>query len=215
MIKFKSLPTKIKFFSRLLLVPPIINLTSAAELYCNYKTRTDWWAIDNIYFCDQDSDLFLTKFDTSLTAVNGQHSPGSSNSDVKGYRVYEKRLHYFPGKLSNFFKNLEFIAIWDAELMEIHQKDLAPYTDLRILSIWKNKLEILERNLFRYNTKLEYIGLGQNRIKFVEGRIFNHLKKLHSLHFDGNVCVSRQVGDDKHEVWDLVEEIEDQCTNLW
>ncbi|KAL7011119.1 hypothetical protein ACKWTF_014097 [Chironomus riparius] len=193
----------------------LMSLTSAAELSCEYKTNTDWWAINNVYFCDQDTDLFVTKFNSNLTGVNGRHSNGKSNSDVIGYRVYEKRLHYFPAKLSNFFPNLEFIAIWDAELMEIRQRDLAPFTDLRILSIWKNKLETLEKNLFKFKTKLEYIGLGQNRIKFVDGRIFNHLKNLYSLHFDGNVCASRQVGDDKHEVWDLVEEIEDQCTNLW
>jgi len=157
----------------------------------------------------------VTKFNSNLTTVNGKHSNGNSNSDVKGYRVYEKLLQYSPENLANFFPNLEFIAIWDAELLEIHQRDLQPYANLRILSIWKNKIEILEKNILKFNPKLEYIGLGQNRIKFVDGRIFNHLKKLYSLHFDGNVCVSRQVGDDKHEVWDLVEEIEDQCTKLW
>ena len=131
---------------------------------------------------------------------------------MKGFRVEKKDCKYFPGKLSNFFPNLEFLAIWEAGLSEVHQRNLAPFTELRILSFFGNDLQVLERNLLKFNTKLEYIGLGRNQIKFIEGRIFNHLKNLHSLHFDLNVCASRQVGGNRHDVWDMVEELEEKCS---
>lgn len=146
-----------------------------------------------------------------LDRVEGFHREGFTNSDVRGFRSSGKRLETFPQGLENFFNNLEFIAIWTSGLKAIHREDLAPFKKLRILSIWENDIEYLEKGLLEFNTELEYIGFGKNRIQYVDGKVFNHLRKLHTLHFDNNPCLSRQVQGDREEVWDLVEEIAEKC----
>jgi hypothetical protein len=166
--------------------------------------------VNHVYFCEQTENLELSRND-SVHEVRGEHFENHQNSDVRGLRVYEKKLHYFPRGIDRHFGNLQFLAIWTTGLKEIHSEDLAPFTKLTVLSIWDNEIEMLERDLLKTNTELEYIGLGKNRIKFVDGKVFNHLTKLHTLHFDNNDCVSRQVAGDKQQVLDLIEEIEGRC----
>ncbi|KAG5669388.1 hypothetical protein PVAND_017275 [Polypedilum vanderplanki] len=203
-------------FQRLVLPLLIILFTSSQvsslELNCNYKFHTNWWAVDNIYFCEQTTSLVTTPNDI-VDKIHGEHKENYGNNDVKGFRVDDKTMNYFPKGIDKFFPNLQFIAIWTTELKEIRQSDLAPFTKLRILSIWNNQIEVLEKDLLQFNTEIEYIGFGKNNIKFVDGKIFNHLRKLHTFHFDGNDCVSRQVAGNKHEVWDLTEEIEERCSD--
>lgn len=118
---------------------------------------------------------------------------------------------YLPKGLDKFFENLEFLAIWTAELKEIHAEDLAPFTKLRILSIWENEIEFLEKDLMKFNTKIEYIGFGKNRIQYVDPSVFDPLTRLHTLHFDGNDCYSKQVAGNRIGVLKLIDEINEHC----
>jgi hypothetical protein len=122
-------------------------------------------------------------------------------------------MSYLPKGIDKFFDNLEFLAIWTAGLEKIHAEDLAPFTELRILSIWENKIEFLEKNLMKFNTKIEYIGFGKNRIQYVDSNVFHPLKRLHTLHFDGNDCYSKQVAGNRAGVLKMIEEINEHCSS--
>lgn len=186
--------------------------TLAYELTCLYRTQTDWWAINNVYFCDMKNDL-NGETNTVITEVKGDQLAGYSNADVIGFRAYKKKLHYFPQGLDKYFDadKIQFIAIWSTGLKKIQQTDLSPFKNVRILSLWDNDFEVIEHNLLKFNPRIEYIGLGKNKIKFVDGNVFGHLNNLHTLHIDGNVCVSDAAVSDKEKLLDLLKEIEEKC----
>lgn len=96
-------------------------------------------------------------------------------------------------------------------MKEIYQSDLSPFKKLTILSLWDNDFTVIPRDLLKFNPEIQYIGLGKNKIKFIEGNVFGNLKKLHTLHLDGNECISRQVADDRRQVLDLIEEVKEKC----
>lgn len=196
-----------------MLISVISTTTLALQLTCRYKTQTNWWAIDNVYFCDLKYDL-ATIEPNDVVTVNGCQSYGKSNADVVGFRANNKQLPYFPNGLNDYFdaEKIEFIAVWEAGLKEIHQSDLAPFTKLRILSLWANDFEVIERDLLKFNPQIEYIGLGKNKIKFIDGDVFGHLNALHTLHIDGNQCISRQVAGDRDAVLGLLDEIKENCS---
>lgn len=184
----------------------------AFELSCRYDTDTDWWAINNVYFCDLKNDVNITKL-SAITSVDGDQLDGYTSADVRGFRAYHRTLHFFPNDLNKFFnaEKIEFIAIWSTGLREIHQNDLSPFTKLKVLSLWDNDFDTIEYDLLKFNPLIEYIGLGKNKIKFVDGNVFDHLKNLHTLHIDGNTCISNAVAGNKNKVLDLVKEIKDKC----
>lgn len=192
----------------------ISSTTLAVELTCRYKTETNWWAINNIYFCELASDLETLKPNDVITSVNGRHLDDKCNSDVVGFRASNRQLEYFPKGLPNYFdaENIQFIAVWETGLKEIHQSDLSPFTSLRVLSLWANEFEYIEHDLLKFNPHIEYIGLGKNKIKLVDGNVFGHLKALHTLHIDGNKCISNQVAGDRNAILDLLNEIKEKCS---
>jgi len=181
------------------------------DLSCTYKFFTDWWAIDYAYFCEQNKAINITDPDTRIATVKGTHKELKSNSDVRGFRVNLQSMSYLPKGLDKLFNNLEFLAIWTAGLKEIHAEDLAPFTKLRILSIWENKIEYIEKDLMKFNTNIEYIGFGKNRIQYVDPNVFDPLTRLHTLHFDGNDCYSKQVAGNRIGVLKMINEISKHC----
>lgn len=187
--------------------------TLAFELTCRFKTDTDWWAINDVYFCDLKKDVEISKSTHVLTEIDGCHLNENTNADVVGFRASNKKLHLFPQGLDKYFvaEKIEFIAVWSTGLKEIHQRDLSPFTKLRILSLWDNDFEVIERDLLKFNPQIEYIGFGKNKIKFIDGNVFDHLNNLHTLHIDGNACISRQVAGDRRGVLGLIEEIKEKC----
>lgn len=150
-----------------------------------------------------------------VTEIDGCHLNGKSNADVVGFRASGKKLNYFPRGLHKYFdaEKIQFIAIWTTGLKEIHQSDLSPFTKLKVLSLWENDFEVIQRDLFKFNAEIEYIGLGKNKIKFIDGNVFDHLKHLHTLHIDGNQCISSQVAGDRPGILELITEIKEKCHN--
>ncbi|KAL7014330.1 hypothetical protein ACKWTF_015863 [Chironomus riparius] len=187
--------------------------TKTVDLSCTYKFFTDWWAIDYAYFCEQNQAVKIVDPDTRVAKVKGTHKELKDNSDVRGFRVNGQSMAYLPKGLNKFFDNLEFLAIWTTDLMEIHSEDLAQFTKLRILSIWENKIEYLEKDLMKFNPNIEYIGFGKNRIQYVDSNVFDPLTRLHTLHFDGNDCYSKQVAGDRIGVLKMIDEMNEHCNS--
>lgn len=185
----------------------------AYEIKCDYKTKTNWFAIDNVYFCDLANNVTISKCDNTVTAVTGRHLDGKSNADVVGFRSENKILHYFPRGLENFFiaAKFVFINVWSSGLKEIHEADLAPFTNLKFISFSKNDLVVVERDLFINNPQLEIIGFPRNKITTVDTNAFDHLNNLVSLYMDHNVCISKEVTRNRKRVLQLIEEMKIKC----
>lgn len=185
----------------------------AFRITCDYKTDTDWWAIADVYFCDVTLDVDISKSNEMVTEIIGSHLDYRSNDDVVGFRASYKKLNYFPHGLDKYFdaEKMKFIAVWSTGLKEIHQSDLFPFTGLRVLSLWDNDFEAIENDLFKFNPEIRYLGLGKNKIKFIDGNAFGPLKNLHTLHLDGNQCISKAAVGNKNQVLALIEEIKENC----
>lgn len=95
-----------------------------------------------------------------------------------------------PRHLSKYFKNIEVLTFKDADLVEIHEIDLASFTKLTHLDLSSNLIEVIEENLLKSNENLEKIDLNNNKIKFVHPGVFDHLKNLKYLDFKENQCDS-------------------------
>lgn len=185
----------------------------AVDLPCRYDKNTDWSVTDDVYYCDLNISLDIANTNTEFASLSGEHLNKSTNADVVGFRAYNKTLHYLPQGLEKYFRaeKIEFICIWSGGLKKIQQKDLSPFTKLKYFSVWLNDLIVIERNLFQFNPEIRYIELGRNRIKFIVGNVFSHLQHLQTLHLDGNICMSKDVSDNRLEVLELIKEIETRC----
>lgn len=195
----------------------ISSLALAYNIECEYKTKTDWYAIDNVYFCNIATNLskcaHVIDVDTTVTSVSGTHLDGKTNADVVGFRADGKTVNYFPHGLEKFFTpdKIVFINIWSSGLKEIHGEDLAPYTNVKFISFSDNDLEVIEPDLFKYNPKLEIIGFPKNKIKKVDTTVFDQLNGLVSLYMNKNACISKEVTRNRKKVLQLINEMKKKC----
>lgn len=188
----------------------------AIDLPCQYSVDTDWSVIDDVYFCDLTYDLNISNSNAVITSINGTHFDSQSNADVVGFRTYGKTLHYLPQGLGKHFnvENFKFLALWTTGLKEIHQRDLAPFTDMEYLSLHGNDLEVIESNLLKFNPNIKYIGLGENKIKFIDEYVFHSLKNLHSVYLDENVCISKTIRGRFKIQRELPKELKEKCNKM-
>lgn len=166
--------------------------TLAFELICQYKIKTNWDRLDNVYFCDVANNVSFIRPCDEVTNITGFQVKTRSNADVRGIRAEYKDIPYFPQGLGKYYDvgKFIFIRIIYGTLKEIHQKDLAPFKQLKIFTIHSNEIEVIERDLFRFNPLLEVINIGHNKIKFVDGNVFGHLNQLNTLWIDDCACIS-------------------------
>ncbi len=191
-----------------------IATTLAFEVTCNYKTKTDWRAIDNVYFCELKDDIESSKLkNDTVTSVTGCHLHSHYNRDVVGFRAENKTLRYFPQGLDNYFNGdkIEFIAVWSSGLKEICVNDFSPFINIRILSLWDNDIEVVKNDVFKFNLNLQYLTLGSNKIKIVDGNVFEPLQVLRTLYMGHNVCISKTATNDRAAVVEIINEIKEKC----
>ena len=166
----------------------ILQLTSvlladqSVTINCNFSSSSGWHIFDEIYTCEVDSiSSAIIEPNTLISAINGQHAVGKSNNDVRGFRVKNAVVNYFPKGLQKFFPNLIAISILSSNLKEVRQSDLSPFPQLKYLNFYNNNLKSVREDLFEFNKKLELIGLHYNEIKFVDVSIIQSLKNLRFL----------------------------------
>lgn len=102
------------------------------------------------------------------------------------------------------------MSIKYSKLREIHQYNLAPFTELIHLSLIGNDLQVIEEDLFKFNPRLMDISLEYNHIQHVEPNVFNELKELRNIYFNFNPCVMHTNYDQWMEV-NITSEIYENC----
>lgn len=113
----------------------------ALTIDCDY---TDYKQGDQqtLYQCNVKNVFKITQPDTIIESANGAHTKGRSDSMVEYIFINKKGIiNYFPSGLKEVFTKLLKIEITEVELMEIHQNDLKPFTDLEFLILDNNQLK--------------------------------------------------------------------------
>lgn len=194
------------------LLVSIIGGIQAIDWVCRYDEDTDWSPINDVYFCDLNESLAIPNPNTDVTSVTGDHADQKSLADVKGFRAYNKTLHYLPQGLEKYFvaDKIIFIAIWGTGLKEIRQIDLAPYTKMKFFSAFNNDVQVIEQDLFKFNKNIEFISLSKNKIKFIDGNAFQNLNHLVSLYLDDNECISKSSNGGVLVIY-FIKEIRQKC----
>ncbi|KAL7013002.1 hypothetical protein ACKWTF_015141 [Chironomus riparius] len=188
-----------------------IKFSISLDIYCEYE-KEDWgyMTIGSIYECEVASSLSVTQKDTQIGYVGGYHSWGFGISNVQGFHVQGKTMHYLPKGIAKFFANLIGLSVSGCELKEITQDDLKVFTKLKHAFLIKNEIEVIEADLFKFNPSLIYVNLNDNQIKEVHPTAFNGLTSLKALLMNNNKCIDSNA-DDNDLINKLIETMKDSC----
>jgi hypothetical protein len=149
--------------------------------------------------------------DEKLTEVSQNHLKSFKNIDVKLVNIDNQLYDKVPQNMDDFFPNLHGFFMQDCKLENITKTDLKPFAKLKYLSLYGNLLEVIENDLFEHTPDLVFINFTWNRLKHVGSNILDTLSKLKTASFYSNICISRDVLDDKTEMKELKHELLKKC----
>lgn len=156
----------------------------------------------------------MSRENRTISEVRGQHLGGKSHNGVHKIKASGKVLNFFPQNLTNYFKNLKFVEIYNANMSEITKDDLQQFGEnLKEISLSNNKIEVVEGDLFDATPNIEKINFSNNKIGFIETGAFGNLTKLRELSVANNPCT---VGSDyawngRDAILNLIERVEESC----
>lgn len=188
-----------------LLLISLAVLIDGVVVFCDFKNGSAYG-----YQCHVKYLQIKSKLDRTITDVAGDHLSGKSNDDVKFFNCVNHVVKYYPLNLTNTFKNLETVSIYNATLSEIHAEDLQQFGG-KLKKFWNqyNVIEVLEADLFKFTPNVELVSFSSNKIKHVDDGVFRDLKKLSALYLGGNLC--NYTANNRTSVLDLVPKIEGTC----
>ncbi|KAG5670802.1 hypothetical protein PVAND_001040 [Polypedilum vanderplanki] len=200
----------------LILLEIYISFSSAQiEITCHYEFISLPLFDHQIYTCSIFSNVTNVTYKTrDITAMKGQHLPGKTNDDVKGFLSDRNKIIYPVHKLTKYFKNLEAIKHRQTYLVDITNEDFEEFaTKLVYLQISKSYLEKIQKDLFIYNPNLKGIDLSNNRIIKFDPKVFDSLRNLEYLTVEGNTCIKKQ-NYDTNDVAKVINQIKSQCSDI-
>lgn len=133
-------------------------------------------------------NLNITKPQQVITKV--LPFPNQQDKSVNAFLVHNQNCEYFPN-ISDFFGNIEGIAIQKSNLRKITKKDLKGFKNLKSISLFGNRLKIIENELFRYNPKLELVSLFNNQLQPIFPSAFDNIINLKILYLNSNPCINQ------------------------
>lgn len=186
----------------------VVKFVACVVLECNFPSQSF------LYSCKVKSLEITSRDNRTITEVHGQHLGGKSHNGVQKIRASGRILNYFPLNLTNFFKNLKFIEIYNADMKEITKDDLQQFGDnLREISLQNNKIEVINGDLFDGTPNVEKITLNNNKIGFIESGSFGNLTKLRELSVANNPCTGGNdyAWNSRENVDKLIEKVLESC----
>lgn len=156
-----------------------------------YKLECSFVVIDmgfsrDLYTCDIKRFMRSNEEGGIVTAVNGKHDEGKTNSDVAALRVEYNSWKFVPNNIDKFFPHLETFQVLNSTLQKVSQQNFVGFSKMTAISLWKNKLTSIDENTFEKNLLLEGLYLSDNQIDVILPLTFAKLKKLKVLHLNGN-----------------------------
>lgn len=188
----------------------MIATVNCLKLNCNFKFKT-WPVIGNQYTC-LSNNLNVTQPNDLTTIVSGKHiAPNLSNFNVRAFDITRQTCLFVPGRVKNFFVNLELLNIVNSQLQTITSADLKPFTKLRVLQLSANSLHNLDNDLFENNLELVKIEFRDQKLKLIGYNILENLNQLSIGDFSNAGCLDFQVERGRGGIKDLKKEIRINC----
>lgn len=190
------------------------DLSNSATIECDYG-YTKQYVLGSTLQCDVYNDPDIKyKSSRSISTFKEYSMPKNMyRSDVKGFYVGKKTMHYFPEGLKNYFGNLELIYIYKCELKEIQKSDLMPFTKLVYFYSHYNSLTMIEEGLFDHNPNLQLVGFYEEKIIHIDPDVFDHLSSLNYFWFYYVPCIAQDIYDSRSEVLDAIKIIKAKCVS--
>lgn len=169
----------------LLLSERFFGFGDAFAVVCNFSPGR-FHIVGNVYTCS------VTKLENEWSPdieVRGDHRRHKTNSDLNFISSDGIKFHAMPKGFQKVFLNLVGLHIKDGGIRHLTQDDLEDYTNLTYLSLNMNNIEHLDSVVFEFNSKLEHISFVSNKLTSIGGSTLKPLTKLHSAHFNLNICI--------------------------
>lgn len=116
---------------------------------------------------------------------------------LKTIQLDENALTTVDKKTFSSNTGLETISMRANDIGSIHYKTFATLLELRELDLSFNRLRALRAELFKENHKLERLDVSSNSISHVDSAFFTALTSIEWACFEGNLCVSSWIAEDK------------------
>lgn len=125
----------------------------------------------NKYTCVVTSAL-ITKPETVVQSIEGDHIEGKSNRDVEAIAFRDAKVEYFPRGLNTVFPHLKSCFIRNCSLKKITKQDLVGLENLTSLGIVSCKVKSLPDDLLENMKQLKHISFEDNQIERLSSRVF-------------------------------------------
>lgn len=196
---------------KLLIFLAFFSTASSIIIECDFGNYNfEHWP-RRVYTCEVSS--YSDEGNKIVTAINGKHNDGKTNSDVDGLFLVlgRKNLDYLPTGFENFFPNLNLIVIRFGKIEKLKGDELKNYQNLEFFGVWNTPLEFVGGKLYENNKKLKTIRLDSNKIKQVGSGLFNGLENLRNVFLSGNVCINENANGST-DIESLKENLKLKCS---
>lgn len=184
-----------------------INLITAIDIECTYRVNPV-----HGYGCDVKFIEKSSEDDCFVVNVEGKHSPGKSDDDVKYLNITSPTLELFPRRIQKKFKNIQKLYIDCEKINQLSQEDLKPFGDnLKFLSLPKSSLVFIHENLFEANTEITYLYIKSAKIENVHHKAFDPLSnklKTFGVNFP---CIGDEFEQNNEDAKELIEKLKTAC----
>ncbi|CRK99762.1 CLUMA_CG013081, isoform A [Clunio marinus] len=119
----------------------------------------------------------ITKPNTIIQTINGQHLDGKSDKDVEAILFIGTTVNYFPQGLNEIFPNLKAVYIGRCGLKSITRRDLDGLENIEVLRCYENKITSLPDNLFRNMNKLIDVSFSDNDLQCMSSDVLKPILK--------------------------------------
>lgn len=158
-------------------------ISTAQIIRCNYGDTS--FGYNNYYACSLDTSSL--KYSEIPTSIEGEHSSGKNNNDVKFLKIKNgNKLRNFTSIFCEHFPDLEIIDSKDAQIEFIGPNSLFNCLNLQRMHIKGNKLSELPENLLLTNKKLKIVDFGSCELKSLPEKFFVNQNILEELWLDLN-----------------------------
>lgn len=164
------------------------------------------------YTCE--ATVLYSNSETLLENVQGDHSAGLTDRDVKGLNVWnDPYLNQIPQGIGKIFSNIVALQWYDGNLSSVVAADLKQFPKLRVLSLQGNRLHTIYKDLFQDNLKLNWISFSKNVLEHVEPDLLAPLTVLKTASFYYNRCIHMEATSPE-EIEDLSLQLSEKCQML-
>ncbi|CRK97257.1 CLUMA_CG010653, isoform A [Clunio marinus] len=193
------------------------------KLDCTFETFVPCFFSEKRYYMCSIRSSSITKPNTIIQTINGDHDDGSSDKDVEAINFEGTTVKYFPQGLNKIFPNLKAVEILNCGLKSITQRDLMGLENIQMLCCDDNKITSLPNNLFQNMNKLIKISFNSNDLQFMSSEVLRPILKngLKSVDFSGNRSIDAAYweSDNLAQFMDMIDEkcqqpINENCNGI-